>query len=317
MTSPVLSFVLLLQLSAADAAPAQATLGADCPVPAERRFASFAALHNYTDAEIFAMTCLDPLVEPGGVPAILKRLRAERRPLSPMQAALLLRRLPGDGADARAVRAQLLQSLNTARPVLGYWTDPRLELRAGKGPRARVVAVEKGKGVGTGGVAKGSGDAYVDPLEIKLLEQTSEQARVELRLPSKTVTGWVDKRKLVLPAVLGFRAPDDRAPSLTFVPGVEEELVVLGVDDGSFTLGFPAGTPAAPLTLTCDRVTGKVTAIGSAGAAAGPTRAAREYLGRDCVSFATNHAAGHALAQPGVEAERRFFVHGWPADCRY
>jgi hypothetical protein len=296
-----------------------------CPVPAGRLYASFAALHNHTDAEVFAMTCLDDLVEAGGVEAILGRLRGDKRPLEPMQAALLLRWLQNSkeaeagksverDKTARSVRTFLQQSLNAPRPVMGYWTDPRMELRQSKDARSKLVAVQRGKGIGTGGVAKASGDAYVDPVEVTLLQQTAEQARVRVR----GATGWVDKRKLILPAVLGFRGPDDQAPLVTFVRP-SEELVVLRVDAASFLLGFPTDTPAAGLTMTCDRISGEVTAIGHKDAAEeGSGQAPKTYFGgRDCVSFAANRAAGHALVQPGLSAEGRFFVHGWPADCRY
>jgi hypothetical protein len=194
---------------------------------------------------------------------------------------------------------------------MGYWLDAKMELRKGRGPRSPLVAVQRGKGIGTSGVSKGSGDAYVDPLEVTLLEQTAEQARVRVR----GATGWVDKRKLLLPAVLGFRSPDDRAPLVTFVRG-SEELVVLRAEPRTFLLGFAAGTPAAGLTLTCDRVSGRITAVGRADAAEGAGQAPKGYFaGRDCVSAAG--AAGYALVQPGVAADGRFFVHGVPADCRY
>jgi hypothetical protein len=300
-----------------------------CPVPADRLFGAFTALRNHTDAEVFAMTCLDDLVA-GGVAPILGRMRAEKHAVAPLQAALLLRKVDdreqAGAATARNIRKMLQETLNTVRPALGYWIDPRMELRQSKGGRGKVVAVGKGKGIGTAGVAKGSGDAYVDPLEVTLLEQTAAEARVRVR----GATGWVDKRKLILPAVLGFRGPDDRAPLATFVR-VNDELVVLRADARTFLLGFPAEAPTAGLTLTCDRVTGRVTEVGSSagsapaqakanGDAAAPTPPLlpkQFFQGRDCVSFAADGGAGHAMVQPGRQVEGRFFVHGWPADCRY
>jgi hypothetical protein len=262
----------------------------DCPIPRERLFASFAQLRNPTDAAIFGLTCLDPLLAAsGGLAPLLAQFRDDA--FDPLQAGLLVTWAEAHAAPIAPVLARLRISLDRPRRVEGYWLDARGELRAGPRANDAVVATRPAP-------TPDAGPPRPRALSFELFGQTASHAEVGLG----EERGWVDKRQLLLPAITSV--PAAGAPTFVRIPG---ELTVLRADPARFVLGFPEASPAAVLAITIDRK-GRVLQIARAKPA--PTTEAP----RTCVPV--QERIGYAFVAGGLKRGGRFWGYGVPAECR-